>query len=259
MNFDQKSKIYENISISQKQAADKLLSLMSINETHNILDVGCGSGYLTGLISEITPNVSGFDIAEKMILEAKKLRPNIDFFVADADAFCKQESYDWIITNAVTYYFKNLYATLSNFYISLKTNGCYALQAQTEVTPQFLEALQGLLDDAVTENLYSKFKLSINQLNINEFIQMLTAIGFTIEESQMIHFKTEYSFEQAFDIFKSGTATPYLNPIGYGTKLLPQEYVDKFWQIVQNGLKKQCSNDKITLDIPRCFIIAKKS
>lgn len=259
MNFDQKAKIYENISISQKQAADKLFSMMSISATHNVLDIGCGSGYLTGIISEITSNVSGFDLEEKMILEAKKIRPHIDFYIADADVFCKQESYDWIITNAVTYYFKNLYGTLSNIYTSLNINGCYALQAQTEVTPQFLVAMTGLLDDPATRNLYSKFKLPINQLSIDEFIQMLTTIGFTIEKSQMINFRTEYSFKQAFDIFKSGTATPYLNPTGYGVELLPQKYIDKFWQIVQNGLKKQCNNNKIILDVPRCFIIAKKS
>ncbi|MBP9742512.1 MAG: methyltransferase domain-containing protein [Burkholderiales bacterium] len=258
MNFDQKAEIYEKISISQQQAAIKLLSMMKIEPQHQVLDVGCGSGYLTELMSNLSSSVSGFDIAEKMIIEAQKLRPTINFFIADADAFCNYEAYDWIVTNAVTYYFKNLPNTLSNFYLSLKPNGCYALQAQTEVTPQFLQAMSGLWNDPVTAQLYSKFQLPINQLKFDEFIQVLTSAGFVIEDAQMVNFKTEYSFNQALDIFKSGTATPFLNPYGYGTVSLPQEYIVKFWQIVEDGLKQQCKGDKITLDVPRCFIIAKK-
>jgi trans-aconitate methyltransferase len=257
VNFNQKANIYEKISLSQKQAADKLFSMMNIKKNHMILDVGCGSGYLTEKISQITSNISGFDIAENMIIEAIKLRPTINFFVADADNFCKKEYYDWIITNAVTYYFKNLQNTLTNFYISLKPNGRYILQAQTEVTPQFLTAMNGLLNNPITANLYSKFKLPINQLKLDELIILLKHIGFKIEDAQIINFKTEYSFKQAFDVFKSGTATPFLNPIGYGTNL-SQEYIDNFWDVVETGIKNQCVNDKIILDVPRCFIIAKK-
>ncbi len=258
MNFNQKAKIYEKISISQQQAANKLLSMTSINKNDIVLDVGCGSGYLTELVKKITPNVSGFDISENMIQEAKHLRPNIKFFIADADIFCEDNSYDWIITNAVTYYFKNLLNTFKNFYISLKTGGKCAIQAQTEVTPQFLKAMDNLLNETVTANLYSKFKLPINQLKLEDFIKLLENVGFQIENAQMINFKTDYTFEQAIDIFKSGTATPFLNPIGYGVATLPQKYINKFWKTVKNGIKNQCVNSKITLDVPRCFIIAKK-
>lgn len=257
MNFNQKAKVYEKISISQRQAAEKLLSMMVIEKNHDVLDVGCGSGYLTELIAKITQKVSGFDISENMILEAHKLRPNINFFIADADIFCQKSSYDWIVTNAVTYYFKDLYKAINNFYISLKAGGKYALQAQTEVTPQFIEAMQDLLKNSITANLFSQFKLPINQLKLDEYILLLKKIGFQIEEAQMINFQTEYSLEQAIDIFNSGTATPFLDPKGYGSTL-SQEYINTFYNIVENGIKKQCINGKIILDIPRCFIIAKK-
>ena len=73
----------------------------------------------------------------------------------------------------------------------------------------------------------------------------------------MINYKTEYTVEEAFNVFKSGTATPFLNPNSYQIEL-PPEYTDKFFDIVYEGLKNQAENNKIYLDVPRCFIIAEK-
>jgi malonyl-CoA O-methyltransferase len=70
IGFEQKAHLYENRLISQKVAAEHLFSLMETKPTHTILDVGCGTGYLTELMASKTKNVPGIDIAPKMIEQA---------------------------------------------------------------------------------------------------------------------------------------------------------------------------------------------
>ncbi|MEZ6852764.1 class I SAM-dependent methyltransferase [Halodesulfovibrio aestuarii] len=63
----------------QKEMNDLVISLMQIEPSHRILDIGCGTGFITHLASR---NVSaaesgyvlGIDAAGKMIEEARKLR-----------------------------------------------------------------------------------------------------------------------------------------------------------------------------------------
>lgn len=257
MNFDQKASIYEKISSSQKIAAEHLISMMDINGNDSIIDVGCGTGYLTELLYSKAKNTEGVDISTQMVEQAKELRPHIRFTSADAEHLNTRDMYDWIVTNAVTYYFKDLPETILKFYQALRQNGKYALQAQVNVTPQFINAMSGLLNNDITKEYYTNFKLSINHLNINEFLVLLINSGFTIVKAEMINYKNEVTVDEAFNIFKSGTATPFLNPSSY-SKELSQSYIDKFWEIVYSGLQQQACQNVITLDTPRCFIIAEK-
>ena len=257
MNFDEKSSIYEKISISQKQGADILLSMLNINQKDKVIDIGCGTGYLTEQLSLIAKDTCGIDLSDKMIKEAKIIRPQLNFYVANGENFIQKNTYDLIVTNAVTYYFKNIENTFKNFYLSLKQNGYYALQAQTQITPQFTQALNHLLDDDYTKQFYIEYKLPIIQLNLEEFTKILKTIGFEMHQSKLINFKNEYTIEEALSIFKSGTATPLLNPVGY-KQPLTEKYITKFWDIISESLFNQAINGKIILDVPRCFIIAKK-
>ncbi len=257
MNFDEKATIYEEISISQKIAAEHLLSMMDISSDDSILDVGCGTGYLTDLIYKKAKNIQGIDLSSQMIEQAQLLRPHIHFSVFNAEKLDEYAKYNWIVTNAVTYYFKDLQGTLRKFYNALKENGRYALQAQTTVTPQFTKAMTGLLNCQITRAYFANFKLLINHLNINEFLALLISLGFTIQKAEMINYKSKLTVDDAFSVFKSGTATPFLDPENYGREL-SLEYKNYFWEIVYNGIKNQAIDNLITLDIPRCFIIAEK-
>ena len=137
MDFNQKAHIWESISFSQKQAADDLFKLLNVQSNDKILDIGCGTCYLTNKIYQISKNTSGMDNAENMIEVAKKLRPHINFFTGDAEELNYDEQYNLITTNAVTYYFKDMAGTFQKFYKALKKHGHYALQSRVLRTPQF--------------------------------------------------------------------------------------------------------------------------
>ena len=56
-----------------------------ISETSNILDVGCGEGFMLKLIHENHPKskLIGCDLSPKAIEKAKIILPNFDFYVSD--------------------------------------------------------------------------------------------------------------------------------------------------------------------------------
>ncbi len=260
MDFNEKASIYERISTSQQQAATHLASLLHfIREGDEILDVGCGTGYFTELLYKKSPNVTGIDIAEGMVKTASELRPFIKFSIGDGEDYISNRRYSLITTNAVTYYFKDLLGTFKNFHHLLDINGVYALQAQTIVTPEFTQAINGLLDNKDTEAHFSSFKMPTNQLEKHEYEKILSSAGFKVFHSEEIQYKTTTTVEGALDIFKSGTATPLLNQKAYG-KQLTDDYIHHFWRIIRSGIEKQAANNgEITLTIPRAYLLSRKS
>jgi ubiquinone/menaquinone biosynthesis C-methylase UbiE len=72
-NFSEISAKYEKDSIVQKSASDILFDLLDIQPNDKVLDLGCGTGYLTKLIKEKTNGkVVGIDPSDGMIEKANK-------------------------------------------------------------------------------------------------------------------------------------------------------------------------------------------
>ena len=71
---------------------------------NNILDIGCGPGYLTRKLAEkfAASRIVGLDIAPGMIAAAKqKMRKqNLRFIVGDGESFACDNQFDLIVSNA---------------------------------------------------------------------------------------------------------------------------------------------------------------
>ncbi|MCZ7399677.1 MAG: class I SAM-dependent methyltransferase [Candidatus Methanoperedens sp.] len=89
--FDNISGQYKEKSLVQQKAALKLLDLLKVGYTDSVIDVACGPGHITNLLSKVTSGrVIGIDISEGMIKQAKALYPGIEFRQVAA------EDMDWI-------------------------------------------------------------------------------------------------------------------------------------------------------------------
>ncbi len=70
---------YEQDSLIQKSAAEKLIGLLDIKRNEDVLDLGCGTGALTRKIRPMTDgNVVGVDPSVGMIHEAESERQSMD-------------------------------------------------------------------------------------------------------------------------------------------------------------------------------------
>ncbi|MPM40550.1 Trans-aconitate 2-methyltransferase [bioreactor metagenome] len=96
------------------------------NKNDNILDVGCGEGYLTRMIFNLKRKAYGCDISPEMITAAKKQNEKIDYWIQDIEqknSNFKKPKFKIIISNLVFTYLKNTNQTLKNIYNYLDQDG----------------------------------------------------------------------------------------------------------------------------------------
>ncbi|MDD5593590.1 MAG: methyltransferase domain-containing protein [Candidatus Margulisbacteria bacterium] len=104
-NFSRSAAQYDRHAVMQREMADELFSLLTTFDLQltTILDIGCGTGYLTKKLAERFPaaRVEGIDIAPGMIEEAgKQKRDNLSFKVGDGEEVWGVGEYDLVVSNA---------------------------------------------------------------------------------------------------------------------------------------------------------------
>ncbi len=102
-NFSASAADYERHAVMQKEMADRLFSLLPETfKPAKVIDLGCGTGYLTAKLAEEFPRarVEGIDLAPGMIEEAKKrARPNLSFRVGDGEEVAGSD-YDLVVSSS---------------------------------------------------------------------------------------------------------------------------------------------------------------
>lgn len=83
---------------------EDLLNLLEPKRGQTILDLECGTSYLTNKIALNGANVIGIDFSAEMIEKAKHSFPNIYFEVKEAKAFSFDEKFDSVFSNVVLHY-----------------------------------------------------------------------------------------------------------------------------------------------------------
>ena len=100
-----------------------LLNLLDPRDNEVIMDLGCGTGELTYEISKKTPLVTGIDASEKMLSEAVKNYPGIEFLNINALEMDYQNKFDKVFSNAVFHWIFDQEKFLEKIYNSLKSGG----------------------------------------------------------------------------------------------------------------------------------------
>ncbi len=85
---------------------ENFLQTLEPKAGEHILDLGCGSGYLTNAIREEGAVVLGVDSSAEMIAKAKKNHPQTEFKVADATDLGYNASFNAVFSNAVLHWIK---------------------------------------------------------------------------------------------------------------------------------------------------------
>lgn len=100
--------------------------------TPKILDLGCGAGYDSKILSKLGANVSGIDISEKLIQIAKDSVPECRFFVGDiTKKFSELGKFDGVLCLATIVHvdITKMKSTLENIAEVLKKGGLLLLSS----------------------------------------------------------------------------------------------------------------------------------
>lgn len=103
---------YNDNAKIQKKMAERLLSFLDRKDFDDILEIGCGTGFLTQLVNEkfSFKTYTANDIVESCEKYVKEINPKINFIPADIEKAVENsdKKYDLIISNAVFQWVENL-------------------------------------------------------------------------------------------------------------------------------------------------------
>jgi len=155
---DEYSNLYKKINLNNVYPADVkrleiFINLLKKHKPKKIIDAGCGAGMPLIKIKKQGFNITGYDKAKNMVLEAQenlkrnKLSPDLVFY----DDFenpkkIKNNSVDCIVGMGAFYYSKNVNKTILNQKKKLKKNGRLIFSARNK-----------LFDIATLNNYTKKF------------------------------------------------------------------------------------------------------
>lgn len=118
---------YNDNAKVQKRMAEKLITMVKNKAPQKILEIGCGTGFLTKLINNnLTYNQSvAIDIVADCESYIKNIDPNITFINDDIEKFIQTntEKFDLIISNASLQWVDNFESTIKTLKTFLNQNG----------------------------------------------------------------------------------------------------------------------------------------
>lgn len=158
--FSERAKTYDQFANVQKKMADALMSRIAIRPSA-ILEIGCGTGYLTEKLRRAFPHayITAVDIAEGMIAMAKA-RLGDDRIVwrcADIEEMDILARYDLIISNATFQWLNDAERTIARLSSALNEGG------------QFLFSTFGA---STFHELHASFAAALKQQHITEALRI---------------------------------------------------------------------------------------
>lgn len=134
MGYQWNAKDYSKNASAQFKWAMELLDTITLTGNEAILDVGCGDGKITHVISEAVPEgrVVGMDSSEDMIGLAQDTyadnEPQLSFYHGDASNLPHEYEFDLVFSNACLHWVQDHRPVLAGIARALKPGGHALLQ-----------------------------------------------------------------------------------------------------------------------------------
>jgi len=105
-----------------------VMELLKPQPGERILDLGCGTGTLTHEIAKAGAEVTGIDLSEAMLQQARSNYPQLAFIHADAGNFQLNEKFDAVFSNAALHWMKHAEQVVSCIWEALKERGRFVTE-----------------------------------------------------------------------------------------------------------------------------------
>jgi trans-aconitate methyltransferase len=160
---------------------ENFLQVLEPKSGEHILDLGCGSGYLTETIRQEGAVVLGVDSSAEMIEKAKQSYPQTDFKVADATNLGYDASFNAVFSNAVLHWIKakDQPKMMDAVFMALKPGGRFVAEMGGKGNVEkMISTLRKLLEQygyqQQSEMEYLFFP------SVGEYTSLLEKAGFTV-------------------------------------------------------------------------------
>ncbi len=261
-DFSTISSEYKKKSSVQSSASEQLIDVLTIPDTADILDVGCGTGNLTTRLRDITSGrVVGIDQSEGMIQQAQHVyaEKDIEFYELADEQISFSDEFDVIFCNSAFQWFKDPSSTLRKFKRALRLSGQVGIQAPAKecYCPNFIKAIEHCCASDEIADLFSSFQSPWFFLeSAEEYKKLFEKTEFKISYCHIEEVHQIYPPGKAFDVFNSGAAAGYLNQ-RYFLKTLPEDFPMKVLKGVRESFDEQTTPaNEVDLVFYRIYVIA---
>lgn len=256
--FDRISVKYREKSLIQQKAAVKLFDLLKIKSHDDIIDIACGPGHITNWISKATSGkVIGIDISDGMIKQAKALYPEIEFRQTAVEDIDYNDEFDVAFCNSALQWFGHPDRAIAAIFKSLKRSGRLGLAcpATSNWSPWFDRIISKVIEEREIKPVFSHWKNPWFHLPTeNDYRLFFEKQGFVTIFINIDHERTDYSAQDAFNIYLSGAANGYTGKKYYDIEV-DDGYIAAFNNCVKEEIKRQSKDGRMMVDFNRLYYI----
>jgi len=188
-NYSWNATEYAKHSYNQYEWAKELIPKLELTGKESLLDIGCGNGKVTQLLSTYLPHgqVVGVDSSEEMITSARQSfphchYPNLTFLKMDARELTFREQFDVAFSNAALHWIIDHPTVLSCVHESLDKGGKLLFQMAGKGNAQdFLAVVQELISEEDCKPYFKNFTFPYGFYGPEEYKPWLWETGFKLE------------------------------------------------------------------------------
>jgi trans-aconitate methyltransferase len=184
---------YTNDSSNQIAWAKELIPKLELDGTESLLDIGCGDGKVTVLLSSYLPHgkVVGVDSSEEMIALARKTfphchYPNLTFLRMDARELTFRQQFDIAFSNASLHWIIDHPTVLAGVSEGLDKNGRLMFEmAGKGSAKDVLAVIQELISEEDCAPYFKNFTFPYGFYGPKEYKTWLCEAGFKAERVEL--------------------------------------------------------------------------
>jgi trans-aconitate 2-methyltransferase len=184
---------YAKNSSNQYEWAKELIPKLELKGTESVLDIGCGDGKVTHMLSTYLPHgqVLGIDSSEEMVNEARKSYPhchnsNLNFLRMDARELTFREQFDIAFSNATLHWIIDHPAVLSGVHEALDKNGKMLFQMAGKGNAQdVIDVVEELISEEDCKPYFKNFTFPYGFYGPEEYNPWLKKAGFKAQRIEL--------------------------------------------------------------------------
>ena len=193
------AKVYRENSDFQKEDGLKLISSVSFHNNMKVLDIGCGTGYLTSVLAKEvgkTGSVLGIDPDMTRVMAAKNTYSSFDnltFQTGSAEDIPKDD-YDIVFSNYVFHWVEDKVKAFRDIFCCLKPFGSFIVCFEINLSHFVLDFI-----NLLESNRANEVKSKLFFLTTDEIEEIASSCGFAIKYKEITNrcfkFENFESFE----------------------------------------------------------------
>ena len=226
---------YLKHSQAQYDWAKELINKLHLQGMESVLDIGCGDGKVTNLLSTFLPQgeVIGIDSSASMIALAQKnfptsKYPNLTFIQMDALKLNFKDRFDIVFSNAALHWIKDHTMLLRQVKKNLKDSGKILFQMGGKGNAQdVIEVVNQVMSSKKWKPYFQHFQFPYAFYSPPEYEHLLKEAGFILQKIELIPKVMTHKGKEGLAGWIRTTWLPY-------TERIPERQLDYFIDDVVN-------------------------